>query len=332
MKNNPFSLQTTLHAPALWVSFNLLLLALLPCAAANDPPAVAALTMRVAVREKRAELILGELRASDGRIEERIEDMIIPLQSVADSKDSRTKVVRMKERTIEELRKSIVDCARKRATLQEELRRPTLNLTAEQKRRGIAAFDGQIERRITQIMELYNTLPRHKDYEQYKALPGGWYGQIYIENQDWKQNRMVVSHTNATRSKLADGFRASIRRLEKQSRDLQTQLSSVKEETQRAALLDEMMKNEEVLLKRREQMAEIFAPMEDTNIPGITLRQALTLDKALDEAVAGLRHETDTLFKRFSEYVSELIALNSARAELAAAQAAASGGQATTPR
>ena len=58
------------------------------------------------------------------------------LRAIGDSKDSRTKVARMKEQTIEGLKKNIGYFQTKRAALQEELRRPTLRLTDEQKRKG----------------------------------------------------------------------------------------------------------------------------------------------------------------------------------------------------
>lgn len=285
-----------------------------------------ALRARVASIEKRSAVLRDELRSTDIRIEERIGNMVDTLRSVADSTDSRTKVARMKERTMEELKKCIDDYQRKRATLQEELRRPTLNLTEEQKRWGIAAFDAHIDKRIAQIVELYETLPQHKDYEKYKVVPGGWgwFGPTYAENQDWKQNQTVVLHTKAMRKKIVEGLSDTIRRLQKQSDDLQIKFMNSKVDSERDALTDEITRNEAILLKRREQLTEVLQP-NGYEPPGIPLRQAVTLDKALDEAITGVRIETNNLYRCYSEYINELVALNASKAVLSAAEAKIAG-------
>jgi hypothetical protein len=281
-----------------------------------------ALRARVAAIEKRSAVLHDELRSTDIRIEERISNMVDALRAVADSNDSRTKVARMKERTMDELKRCIDDYQRKRASLQEELRRPTLNLTEEQKRWGIAAFNAHIDKRLTQMLDLYGSLPQHKDYEKYKTVPGGWgwYGPLYVENQDYKQNQAVVLHTKAMRKKIVEGLTDTIRKLQKQSDDLQIKFMSSKLEAERDALASEITRNEAILLKRREQLTEVLQP-SGNEPPGISLRQALTLDKALDEAIAGLRIETNNLYRCYAEYINELVALNASKAVLTAAEA-----------
>jgi predicted nucleic acid-binding Zn-ribbon protein len=112
--------------------------------AVSAPPAVAQWEASLAAQEQRAGLLRDELKALDTRIEERIATIVGALRVIGDSKDSRTKVARMKEQTIEALKKNIGYYQNKRAALQEEMRRPTLRLAEEQKRKGIAVFDGHI--------------------------------------------------------------------------------------------------------------------------------------------------------------------------------------------
>ena len=112
----------------------------------NTPaPNIAQWEAVLAAREQRATLLRDELKAIDGRIEARVDALVDGPRSIADSKDSRTKVARMKEQNIAALKRNIEYYRNKRATLQEELRRPTINLTEEQKRRGIAVFDARID-------------------------------------------------------------------------------------------------------------------------------------------------------------------------------------------
>src|SRR5687768_10240507 len=63
--------------------------------AANNPTAnLAAWENAVRAREQRASLLRDEIKALDARIETRIDSIIKALRSIADSKDSRTKVAR----------------------------------------------------------------------------------------------------------------------------------------------------------------------------------------------------------------------------------------------
>jgi chromosome segregation ATPase len=90
----------------------------------------------VKAREQRVNLLRDELKSLDARMETRVDSLVDALTAIGDSKDSKTKVARMKEKTMTALNNSINYYQNKRASMQEELRRPTLNLTEEQKRRA----------------------------------------------------------------------------------------------------------------------------------------------------------------------------------------------------
>ena len=153
-------------------------------------------------REQRAALLRDELKAQDARIEA----IVTALQSITDSKDSRTKVTRLKETTIGGLMKNL-----------EYFR---------QKRRGIAVFDARLEQRVAQILALQKSFPTHRDYERYQARDGGDWGVTYSVNEDHRQNQRLTAHTNAQRDELTAGLRRNIERLEQQNRALKTQGAS----------------------------------------------------------------------------------------------------------
>src|SRR5262249_552925 len=85
-----------------------------------SPPTVAQLDAVVKAREQRTAFLRDELKAQDARIEARIDAIIDGLKSITDSKDSRTKVTRLKETTIDTLQKNIEYFRQKRAALIEE--------------------------------------------------------------------------------------------------------------------------------------------------------------------------------------------------------------------
>jgi hypothetical protein len=279
--------------------------------AAPDP--VAQWQTALAAREQRADLLRDELKALDSRIEGRVDRIVDALRSIGDSKDSRTKVARMKEQTIEALKKNIGYYQTKRAALQEELRRPSLRLTDDQKRKGIGVFDARIEKRVAQILEVQKSLPAHKDYERYKVTGNDWTGPTYAVNEDFRQNQRVTSHTNSQRKEIEEGLRRSIARLEQQNRALKTQ----------NAPPEEIAKNDALLVERRKQLASSLTPGSAAT-RSIGQKEAIDLDKALQTAVAELRNDFTTLFARYSALLQELSAVNQTRGALATAKPKAS--------
>jgi len=262
----------------------------------------------VAAHEQRVALLHDELQALDTRIEGRVDVILGALRAIGDSKDSRTKVARMKEQTIDGLKKNIGYYQTKRAHLQEELRKPTFALTAEQKRKGVDAIDARIEKRIAQILAVQKSLPTHKDYERHKATGTDWYGNTsYVDNEDYEQNRRLTGHTDIQRKEIVEDLRRSIARIEHQSRDLKS----------RNAPAPEIARNDQLLAERRKQLATALAPTE-TPTRSIGKREAHDLDKALQTAISELGKDFNTLFARYSAYVRELSDLNRARAALAA--------------
>jgi hypothetical protein len=286
------------------------------------PATIAQWEAALAAREQRADLLRGELKSLDSRIEARVDSLVKALRSISDSKDSRTKVARMKEQNIDALKRNIEYYRNKRAALQEELRRPTLNLTEEQKRRGIAIFDAHIEKRVAQIIELQKSLPTHKDYARYKASGDSWAGTTYSLNQDYVQNQQVTGVTNRQRREIEEDLRKSIARLEQNNRGLRAQMDAAPYASRNKELAGEIAKNETLIAERRKQLATALAPVE-TPTRAVGLHEAVDLDRALNTAIGELRRDFNTLFARYNALIPELSAINSTRAAIAAAKARA---------
>ena len=280
-----------------------------PAPAAASAADVAKWQAALAAREQRSNLLRDELKAIDTRMETRIDSIVGALSSIGDSKDSRTKVARMKKTTIDGLQKTLESYRNKRASLQEELRRPTWNLTEEQKKRGIAVFDARMEKRVAQILQLQKSLPTEKDYARYEATGSGWWGTSYGMNEDYKQNRRVTSVTNTQRKEIETGLRSSIERLEQQNRTLRANNGSA----------EEIAKNDALIAERRKQLRSDLAPVEapTRQIGG---KEAADLDKALSIAVTDLRSDFTTLFARYNSLIQALSDENNTRAGLARAK------------
>jgi len=127
--------------------------------AAAQQPTVEQLKSWIALRQPRVALLRDEVKQIDARIESRLDAIIGTLKSIADTKDSGTKVARMKEDTGKRLMKTVAYYDNKRAAMKEELRSPRLRLTEEEKRRIIAVLDAKIQKRTQQILELHKSMP-----------------------------------------------------------------------------------------------------------------------------------------------------------------------------
>jgi hypothetical protein len=285
--------------------------------AAAAPPDKAMLKAQLDSREKRADLLLDELRALDGRIEDTVDRVIETLKMVGDTKDSRTKVARLKEQSIDGLQRNLTYYQQKRAALQEQLRRPTLHLTVEEKQRAIARFDERIEKRVQQIIALSKSLPTHKDYDRYTAVGSGWYGTTMVQNEDYKQNKRLTSHSNAQRAELIKGLQGSIDRIDRQNRTLRTQIAAVTNVAHRKMLTDEMAKNDALLKIRREQLHDVHISIETPTRP-ISSKEAQDMDMALRRTIDSLKRDFTTLFQRYSAYITERSNVNAAKSALEA--------------
>ena len=287
-----------------------------PLPAQTAGPTAEQLKAWIAVREQRVDLLRDEIRQLDTSIESRLGVLVETLKSIRDSKDSRTKVARMKEDTGMQLMKTIEYYDRKRAALLQDLRNPQTRLTTAEKERMIAAFDARIAKRTQQILELNKSMPAAKDYERYKATGGGWYGSDYERNTDFEQNRRMTSHSNTQRDALVKRLDASIARLDRLGRDLRLQRDATTDPVQRKEREAEIARNDALLAERRQQRVEVLKPA-NTAGRDVSLKEAMDLDQAMKRSVTELRRDFDTLFLRYNTLVSELTALHATEATLA---------------
>jgi hypothetical protein len=297
----------------------LALFAVAPLLHAQAPqPTTAQLKSWVEVRQERVDLLKDEIKQSDARLESRLDIIVDTLKSISDSKESRTKVARMKEETGKKLGKTISYYDQKRAALREELRNPRLRLTDEEKRKMIAAFDAKIQKRTQQILALNQSMPSHEEHERYKTAAGGWSGTEYQRNAEYEQNRRITSHSNSQRDAMIKQLDASIGRLDRQSRALQAQLVSASDPSQKKSLTGELDKTNALIEERKQQRVQTLNQSSTSTHP-VALKEAMDLDKAIQVSVNELRRDFTTLFERYHSLVNELSALHTTEAALAAA-------------
>lgn len=291
-----------------------------PSLIAQTPaPTAEQLKTWASIRQQRVDLLRNEIKQIDSRIESRLDVMVDTLKMISDSKDSRTKVARMKEETGKRLMKTVSYYEQKRAALKEELRNPKLKLTEEEKRRMIAKFDERIDKRTQQILTLNKSMPPHEEHERYRTTGGGWWGTEYQRNEEYDQNRRMTSHNNTQREAIVKQLDSSIARLDRQGRTLKEQIAGASDPAHQKALNEELKKNDALLAERRQQRTDTLKP-SSTPTHTVALKEANDLDKAIQTAANDLRNEFITLFQRYNTYLNELSALHATEAALVSAK------------
>ncbi len=261
-------------------------------------------------------MLRDEIKQTDARIESNIDEIVATLTSIADSKDSRTKVARMKEDTMKGLLKTIEYYDQKRAVFRQDLRNPQTVASAEEKRKVIAAFDARIEKRTQQILALNKSMPAHQDYERYRATGSRWSGTNYERNENYEQNQRMTSHNNTQRDAIVKQLDASIERLDRLGRALRTQLAATTDPTERKERATDIAKNDALIAERRRQKLEMLQPSNKAP-RSVGLKEAMDLDQAMKKTIDELHRDFTTLFQRYHTFVAELTALHATEAALA---------------
>jgi hypothetical protein len=274
----------------------------------------------VKAREQRAALLLDEIKTTDKRIETRIDTIVNGLGRIQDSSDSGTQMARLKTTTMNALVKNIQTFQSKRAALVEEMRRPTLRITIEQKKKIIAIFDARIEKRVAQILELQKSFPTYEESDRYTAVGGGYYGTEYVQNEAWKQNRRMTQQTDSQRAKVQAGLQKSVARLESQRNTLKGRAAASKIPLQVELINEEVARIDGLILEREKQSVELF---EGTTGGGrkVSQREAGDLNKTIEKAGDDLQRDINTLFSRYSQFLVAVSDLDAARTAAASAAA-----------
>lgn len=301
-----------------------------PAALPTDPPLAPApvaadaktstaqslLRARLAGLARRASLLAAEIHNADLRIESRFDILLSTLRTVGDSKDSHTKVTRMKEDTIASLQQAITYYQEKRAWLQEQMVRPTFNLTQTQKQTISNEFEERIEKRVKQIVDLYKTFPTHQDFERYKVVGHSRFGGLrYVDSEDYRENLRLTSQTHTMRYRLIRDLQSTVDRIDQENSMLSGLTSGTTNAELQEVYGDEQRKNEELSNALKKNLDAIY---QGPDIPGRPIggEEAQALDKVIKHSIDDLHGELTLLFSRYADWLTAASALNTQRAQL----------------
>jgi len=273
-----------------------------------------ALQAQISASQGRIKKLESDLRSADDRIEKRISKAVDSLCVVGDSKDSGTKVARMKEDVIDFLRKQISDYSRRRAQLRASLDSPIAVIPAETVQSDMAKIDARIDKRIAQVVALGGSFASHQDHDKYDVSGSDWYGGTdYRINEDYAQNKKATNKAGQAKRKLTSAIDDNIKRLEFANRTLQGRTAG-QSAKYAARIQADITRNEALIESLQGWRSTLLMPAEG-KIRALGSKEAQAIYERLKDAGVEARRDQNTLTGIYNN-------LNSERAKLAPLMAA----------
>ncbi len=271
-------------------------------------------------REIRASELTQDIIQLDERIEGRIDRILKQLHSMKDSKESGTRVVRMKKDAIEGLMETIEYYDVKRRELNLEAFKRDPRIERENLFEDIAIYDQRIEKRVNQILELANTFTEHKNLPKYTySRSGRWGGRTRKVSDAYRDNRSQTVHTEQTRKELIDALKKSIDGLDRRNRDIKMVLQNDITDQYRELLQQEYDQNEALMIQREEQVHWMMGQPSGGG-KATSTKSAMTTGNLIDELVDDIQSDFDEMFADIHELNQERMALAYLRERLEAAR------------
>jgi hypothetical protein len=318
-------METTFFHAALFVGLSAIVVAEPEAAPTIDFEArkasVVNLESHISQREVRLAEIGQDIVTLDGRIEKRIDELVKMLAATSDSKDSKTKVSRIKQDAIDGLKRGIDLYVAKRKEVREKVR------TGDETALGdLSKFDERIVKRVDQIVELGKSFPTHKDVDKYESDGGSYWNGYYYENQrisdDYRQNRRNDIQADKVRDETTKAIKDGIERLDQRRRTLKDLLANRNPtETARKLYIQELGGIDAQTDYLNSQLTDITTSTSSGGTRQPDLDGANDLENLIDDARKDLRGDVANLFRLYDQFAAGRKYLADLKENLAARKA-----------
>jgi hypothetical protein len=279
-----------------------------PLAAQEKLAPDAMLQAQIRLRESRVAAKMELLKTTDGRVESGIAELVSLLQSANDSAESRTRVTLLKEQVTKALANSISYYRKKRQETRAALERTDLGYQPEDLRKGLAALDERIEKRIAQIIELTRSLAVNQEFEkylvEYDENDRGWDdNKKYRKNDDWSQNRRVTALTDQDRKQVEEALQKNIEELDRRARDIKSRLATASG-TSKELLEEDLVHVQGQQAMRADQLSELRVPTAGAATE-VDLERARELQALVKDMSDDLKEDFFAVFRLYNELLVE---------------------------
>jgi outer membrane murein-binding lipoprotein Lpp len=247
-----------------FVSVVLGALLIAPCFAQNAPPTLEELANTIQILERqvemqkdRVEMVVTKWKALDEQMERRIERVVETVVQSADSKDSGTKVLKIKADLFDGLLKQIEFLNRERGQRFSAMYRPSSWATKEGLAADVVWLNQRIEKRIDQALAVIASLPDVQDLPRPTTTTTTYSGGYTYSSTDteYQHKWQMQGQSKVLREKAVARLKAGVDRLRRGRMELERAFNAARTEEGRA-FVKEMIQLDDALVAKREGQIE----------------------------------------------------------------------------
>ena len=284
-------------------------------------------------QEALVEKLSDEFFAANEALEKKMEDVVSLAASFKDTQDTGTRVNRMKAQLVEGIGKSIRALRLERDKNRAELARlPSYRQDGSSQDRAAEFLDEKIEGRVDLLMDLANSMHRHRDVKKYRYYyEEDWDDDIEVKRKvtdEYKDNRMKSTGSRLTRDELTESIEKEEHRLKQRNNHLEAEMKRAPNLDHTAAKA-EVADNQEFLDVLAEKKRELLTGSKATEGKGIgDMSDAMELERQIGNEIREMRGAANQLRILGQRLKGEINRLNAQQAALAAHDAKAGAGKA----
>lgn len=276
-------------------------------------------------RRDRLDEIGGDVLRLDDRLETKVDKIVNKLASLKDSDGSRRRVSQIKMAAMENLVDNAKKYQSRRAELIRELGKHKPSQPKDYVEGDLKRTDDRVEKRVAQVLLLSKSFSQEKDVQKYT---GGGSRRHYGRNNDgysyerisdeYRQNNRDKSMNKKQRDAVKAALKKSVTRYESLANGVTQKLKSTEISAEYRSLLEsEQSHYMQVLENRKSQLAD-FVLVDAPNTKAISQRQAIDIERALDDAADDFQSDIRLIKQKYSEIVDERRRIQKLEVNLAA--------------
>jgi hypothetical protein len=208
--------------------------------------AIAMLEQALQQKEQTIAALTDQALKLDARLEERLNFLVGKIAELKDSKDTRTRVARLKQEAIDGLGKSLENYRRMRRNLEIEQSRGFSYYSKEQGDQAAQFLDRKVEERLDQVQTLGSSLHQSEDYNKYVTtfqVDGDELAYRNVKNPDYYQNQRQTWQADRSREGVIFLLNREISELETKNNNLKQQMQWTANAAQRQELTNQFEAN-----------------------------------------------------------------------------------------
>jgi len=273
-------------------------------------------------QEQRVDGLVDEFYTLNEEFESKVQRVIDTLAGLEDSRDTKTRVSRLKSQVLDELKTSINRLQKERGANAAQLARlPSNRVEDASQTRANQYLDEVISKRVDQVLQMSQSLYQSKSVEKYDYVVRQRYrNNVKVEKrrtEEYKQNRKQSINSDQDRLDLIKDIEAAMHRIEQEINHIKAEQTRAgggplpPEQAQKLADKEEMMDT------LTELKAGVFEGKTVATQEVGTTKAAMELERQVAMAMDDLKSIHNAMNQKGQELQMALTRLNAQQAALA---------------